>query len=169
MKPALSQISLLVFVGIFSACKKTDSIPVVDHLAVNTVLSWKEPASKYLGKDVATLLKGLGKPSDEEDLFDGGAYFEYKIGVSSRTYHYLYFKETKKVGAVFVYPNSNERLDVEKVLLEAPLFQFKSGKYTDSTTKYFTAEDKDGNSFQFTIDNSSLTFHRAMFERKGPL
>ena len=168
MKPAISQISLLVLVGIFSACKKTDSIPVVDHLTVNTVLSWKEPASKYLGKDIATLLKGLGKPNDEEDVLDSTAYLEYKIGVSSRTYQYLYYKETKKIGAVFVYPNSNESLDVEKVLLEAPLFQFKSGKYTYSTMKYFSAKDKDGNSFQFTIDNSSLTFHRVMFERTVP-
>ena len=40
------------------------------------------------------------------------------------------------------------------------MFSFYSGKYADSTEKYFNAQDTDGNVLQFTINQSSLTFRR---------
>lgn len=157
-------IAILMLIGV-AACKKHEVMLETKEITVDEVFSWKTDYLKYLNKNVSVLLKDLGKPI-KEDLAESYSVYSYDLGVSSRTYKFGFDKNGGRIEFFAIYPNDNEVLDINKVLVEAQIFTFKSGKYSDSTHKYFVAEDVDGNNLQFTVNQSSLTFARLMFTKK---
>ena len=129
------------------------------ELSVDEVISWKRPYVEYLGRGVPEVLKNFGIP-DTEKALKGYSYLEFKIKETSTTVGFAYLTNKPIIKNIYISSDKNEPLDINKVLVKAEMFSFYSGKYADSTAKYFNAQDIDGNVLQFTINESSLTFRR---------
>ena len=129
------------------------------ELSVDEAIGWKKPYAIYLGQNVSEVLKSFGIP-DAERTARNYSYLEFKIKETGSTVGFSFLKDKPVVRNIYISSDKNEPLDINQVLVKAEMFSFYSGKYADSTEKYFNAQDTDGNVLQFTINQSSLTFRR---------
>ncbi len=149
-----------------SGCGKPPAPAAGPQLSVDNVIGWKVPYGRYLGKNISEVTRALGKP-DTYKTVKKYSYLEYKNRETSRIVGFSYLTARPLVKNIYISSTGNEGLDVNKVLVKAGMFKFYSGKYVDSTEQYFSAEDGDGNSLQFTIEQSSLTFRRLIVGKEN--
>ena len=136
------------------------------QLSVDDVLCWKKPYAEYLGKNVYIVLNSFGKP-DAERTVKTYSYLEYRVKDTSKVVGFSYLTARPVVRNIYISSEKNETLDINKVLVQTEMFSLYSGKYIDSIEKYFNAQDQDGNVLQFTVNQSSLTFHRLIIGKEN--
>lgn len=135
------------------------------ELTVDEAIAWKKPYAEYLGRNVSDVLKTFGIPAAERSARNY-SYIEYKIKEEDRTVGFSFLKDKPVVKNIYISSDKNEPLNINRVLVKAEMFSFYTGRYADSTGKYFNAQDTDGNILQYTINESSLTFRRLIIGKE---
>lgn len=135
------------------------------ELTVDEAIGWKRPYSGYLGQNVSEVLKSFGIPAVERTARNY-SYLEFKNKEDGHTVGISFLKDKPVVRNIYISSDKKEPLDINRVLVKAEMFSFYSGRYADSTEKYFNAQDLDGNVLQFTINESSLTFKRLIIGKE---
>jgi len=163
MTIANGALGLLLCGSLFAAgCGKNETAAPArtrQQLSVNAVIGWKEPYSHFLGRNISEVIGALGIPKTEKTAKEY-SYLEFEDKTTSRIAGFSYLTARPVVKSIYLYPVGHETLDVNLVLAEGRMFRYDSGKYLDSTDEYFSAKDSDGNTLQFTINQSSVTFRR---------
>lgn len=130
---------------------------LVIQLTADDVLGWRASIEDLLDKDVAVLKERFGEPNTQKD-----STWEYAETPTQREMNVgVYEGKTKYIMMI---PRSTEVLDVRNALQHADLFEFQSGVYRNTTTRYLALTKKDDRTLiQFAIQGRGLRLEKVGF------
>jgi hypothetical protein len=133
---------------------------VVRDLSVDEVLGWRRQYDDLLGSDVGVAKEKFGPPDSVE-----GGYLVYSPSVKTGNRSVRFLPLDGKIAIVYISLNVNEEdLDVMNILVQAPLFCFRTGTWRGTTNNFFEAQSHDGRSLlQFRILQQDLVLDRVIF------
>src|SRR5262245_21632874 len=133
------------------------------HLTLNDALGWRWKYADLLGKPKDAAVERYGSPTGNEG--EDTLNWDASERTGGRSVSLVVDREKpNRVYAVKVYTRPEESLDPLEVLKKAPLFTFKTGTYTDTTTAYFAVTTHDErNCVQFDLENEAVVFRRMIF------
>jgi hypothetical protein len=140
-------------------------------LTLNEVLAWKDIYGDLVGKNRDVAIERYG-PAYQAEASSGSVLLHWDASHKTAGREVQVLVSTSDppdvIFAAHVYPRADETLDVMEILRKAPLFEFESGVFSNSTDGHFSAKKRQaGNethtAIQFLVKEQGLVLERVYF------